>query len=162
RPGTASPPGGPCSAGASSEGEGVMRLAKPAAPRGGAGATATSGRAPAKTAGRARSRTARWRRSVILAAAVTALLAGGGGSPPPSAGSGPAFPDTPAGAQARWLFHAFGRPPIPDAAIRAHFAPAVLAKLPPAAINARLAGAGQLRLVSVTPMGPSLVVFVIS
>lgn len=53
-----------------------------------------------------------------------------------------------------------GRLPIPDAAIRAHFAPAVLAKVPPAAVNARLAGAGQLRLVSVTPQGPDLVVFV--
>jgi uncharacterized protein len=91
-----------------------------------------------------------------------AMLAGCGGSPRPAAGSGPAFPDTPAGTQARWVFHAFGSPPIPDAAIRAHFAPAVLAQLPPAAINARLAGAGQLRLVSVTPKGPNLVAFVIS
>ena len=72
------------------------------------------------------------------------------------------FPGTPAGAQARWFFQALGRLPIPAAAIRAHFAPAFLAKAPPAAINATLAGAGQLRLVSVTSTRPNLVVFVMS
>src|SRR5215469_5384177 len=138
-----------------------MRLPMLAA-LGGAGATATSDRAVAKTAGRARSRTARWRRAVALATAVLAVLAGCGGSPRPTAGSRPAFPGTPAGAQARWFVQALGRLPIPDAAIHAHFAPAFLAKLPPAAINARLAGTGQLRLLSVTPKGPNLVVFVMS
>jgi predicted esterase len=77
-------------------------------------------------------------------------------------GSGPAFPATPAGAQARWFFQALGRLPIPAAAIRAHFAPAFLAKAPPAFINAKLAGAGQLRLLSVTSPRPNLVAFVIS
>ena len=74
------------------------------------------------------------------------------------------FPGTRAGTQARWFFQALGRLPIPAAALRAHFAPAFLAKakLSPAAINARLAGAGQLRLVSVTPKQPSLVAFVVS
>ena len=91
--------------------------------------------------------------------AATAVLAGCGGS---TAGSGSAFPSTPAGAQARWFFQAAGRPPIPDAAIRAHFAPASLAKLPPAAINAGLAGAGQLGLVSVASKQPNSVVFVVS
>jgi len=90
------------------------------------------------------------------------VLAGCGGSAQPSPGSVPAFPGTPAGGQARWLFHALGRLPIPDAAIRAHFAPAFLAKAPPAFINARLAGAGQLRLVSVTSTRPNFVVFVVS
>jgi uncharacterized protein len=52
--------------------------------------------------------------------------------------------------------------PIPGAAIRAHFAPAFLAQNSPDYVNARLAGAGQLRLVSVTPKGPNLVVFVMS
>jgi len=52
--------------------------------------------------------------------------------------------------------------PIPDAAIRAHFAPAFLARNPPAYVNARLAGAGQLRLVSVTSTRPNLVSFVMS
>jgi predicted esterase len=128
---------------------------------GGAEATATSDRAVAKTASRARSRTAKWRPAVVLVAAVMVVLAGCG-SPRPSAGSGPVFPGTPAGAQARWFFQALGRLPIPDAAIRAHFAHAFLAQNSPAYVNARLAGAGQLRLVSVTPKGPNLVVFVMS
>ena len=99
---------------------------------------------------------------MVLVAAVMVVLAGCGGSPRPSAGSGPVFPGTPAGAQARWFFQALGRLPIPGAAIRAHFAPAFLAENSPAYVNARLAGAGQLRLVSVTPKGPNLVVFVMS
>jgi uncharacterized protein len=90
------------------------------------------------------------------------VLAGCGGSPRPSPGSAPAFPGTPAGAQGRWFFQALGRPPIPAAAFRAHFAPAFLAKASPAAINARLAGVGRLRLVSVTSPRPDLVVFVMS
>ncbi len=64
--------------------------------------------------------------------------------------------------QAQWFFQAAGRPPIADAAIRAHFAAAALAKTPPAAINAVLAGAGQLGLVSVTSTRPDSVVFVMS
>ena len=48
---------------------------------GGAEATATSDRAVAKTAGRARSRTARWRRAVVLVAAVMVVLAGCGSLP---------------------------------------------------------------------------------
>jgi dienelactone hydrolase len=55
-----------------------------------------------------------------------------------------------------------GRLPIPDAAFRAHFAAAFLAQNPPAYVNARLAGVGQLRLVSVTSKRPNLVVFVMS
>jgi acetyl esterase/lipase len=90
------------------------------------------------------------------------VLPGCGGSARPSPGSGPAFPSTPAGAQARWFFQALERLPIPAAAIRAHFAPAFLAQATPAAINARLAGAGQLRLVSVTSPRPNLVAFVMS
>src|SRR5499427_10975611 len=100
------------SAGASSEGEGVMRAANLAARGGGAGASAMSDWAAEKTVGRARSRTARWRRSAVLVAAVMVVLAGCGGSPRPSAGSGPVFPGTPAGAQARWLFQAMERLPI--------------------------------------------------
>jgi ORF 12 gene product N-terminal len=90
------------------------------------------------------------------------VLAGCGGSPRSSPGSGSAFPGTAAGVQARWFFQAMGRLPIPDAAMRAHFAAAFLAQNPPALINTKLAGTGQLRLVSVTPKGPDLVVFVVS
>jgi uncharacterized protein len=64
--------------------------------------------------------------------------------------------------QARWFFQAAGRPPIPDAAIRAHLAPAFLAKATPAALNAVLAGAGRLGLVSVTSKRPDSVEFVMS
>jgi len=138
-----------------------MRLANPAAPGAGAEA-AIFDRAPAKNRGRVRSRTARWRRSAVSAAAVVVVLAGCGGGAGSSPGPGPAFPGTAAGAQARWFFQALGRLPIPAAAIRAHFTPAFLAKAPPAFINARLAGAGQLRLVSVTSPRPDLVAFVMS
>jgi uncharacterized protein len=139
-----------------------MRLAHLAAPGDGAVATAISDGAAAQTVGRARSGTGRWHRSAVLAAAVLAVLAGCGGSPRPPAGSVPEFPATSAGAQARWFFHALGHLPIPDAAIRAHFAPVFLAQHSPAYINARLAGAGQLRLLSVTSKRPNLVVFVMS
>jgi uncharacterized protein len=89
-------------------------------------------------------------------------LAGCGGSHQSSAVPGPAFPGTPAGAQAQWFFQALGSLPIPDAAIRAHFDPAFLVKAPPDAINAALAGAGDLGLVSVTSTQPNLVQFVVS
>lgn len=101
-------------------------------------------------------------RFVAVAVAVMVALAGCGSSARPAPDSVPAFPGTAAGAQARWLFQALGRLPIPDAAIRAHFAPAFLAKASPAFINARLAGAGQLRLVSVTSPRPNFVAFVMS
>ena len=139
-----------------------MRLSRLAFPGDGAEATAISDPAPAKTADRIRSGTAGWRRSALVALAVTFVLAGCGGSSRSSAGPGSTFPGTLAGVQAQWFFQAVGRPPIPDAAIRAHFAPAVLAEQPPAAINARLAGAGQLGLVSVASTRPNSVVFVVS
>ena len=139
-----------------------MRLPKLAAPGDGAEAGVIPDPGCAKTTDRLRSRTAGWRRSALVAVAAMVVLAGCGGSPRPSAGPGPVFPGTPAGAQARWFFQALGRPPIPDAAIRAHFAPAFLAQNSPALINARLAGAGQLRLVSVTSTRPNAVEFVMS
>ena len=118
---------------------------------------------PATTTARPRPGTAGWRRSALAAAAVVGLLlAGCGSSPPSSSVPGPAFPSTLVGVQAQWLFQAVGKLPIPAAAIRAHFAPAFLAQATPAAINARLAGTGQLRLVSVTSPRPNLVAFVMS
>ena len=85
-----------------------------------------------------------------------------GGSHPSSASPGPAFPGTPAGAQARWLVHAIGSWPIPDAAIRAHFAAAILATTSPADLNTSLAEWKHLGLVSVTSTRPEAVVFVVS
>ena len=90
------------------------------------------------------------------------LLAGCGSSHPSSAGSGPAFPNTPAGVQAQWLLQALGSWPIPDPAIRAHFAAALLAKGSPAELNASLAKWKQLGLVSVTSKQPNSVGFVVS
>jgi len=139
-----------------------MRLAELVCPGHGAGAAAACSRASAKAIGLLRSTTARWRRSALLAAAVVVVLAGCGGSVRPAPGSAPAFPGTAAGAQARWFFQALGRLPIPAAAIRAHFAPAFLAQATPALINAKLAGAGRPRLLSVTSQRPDLVAFVVS
>jgi hypothetical protein len=98
----------------------------------------------------------------VLAAAVMVGLAGCGGSHLSSAGAGPAFPSTPAGVQARWLLQALGSWPIPDAAIRAHFAPAVLAATSPADLNVLFAEWKQLGLVSVTSKQPGSVEFVVS
>ena len=84
--------------------------------------------APAPATGRPRPGPGRWRRSALVAVTVAGLLlAGCGSSHPSSAVPGPAFPRTPAGVQAQWLLQALGRWPIPDAAIRVHFAAALLA-----------------------------------
>ena len=140
-----------------------MGLPKLALPGGRAKTTTIYYPAPATTTGRPRPGPAGWRRSALVAVAVMGLLlAGCGSSPRSSAPPGPAFPGTPAGVQAQWLFQAVGKLPIPAAAIRAHFAPAFLANASPAAINAKLAGAGQLGLVSVTSKGPNVEAFVMS
>ena len=86
-----------------------------------------------------RSTAAGWRQAAVVAAAVMVVLAGCRGSHQSSASPGPAFPGTPAGVQAQWLLQAIGRWPIPDAAIRAHFAAAVLAATSPADLNTSLA-----------------------
>jgi ORF 12 gene product N-terminal len=56
----------------------------------------------------------------------------------------------------------WGSWPIPDAAIRAHFAAAILATTSPADLNVSLAEWKQLGLVSVTSTRPDAVVFVVS
>ena len=140
-----------------------MRLPKLAFPGGRAEAIAISGPAPATTTDRLRPGTVRWRRPALVAVAVMGLLlAGCGSSPRSSTAPGPAFPSTPAGVQAQWFFQAAGRPPIPAAAIRAHLAPAFLGTASPAVLNAVLAGAGQLGLVSVASTRSNSVVFVMS
>jgi uncharacterized protein len=109
-----------------------------------------------------RSTAARWRQAAVVAAAIVVVLAGCGGSQQSSAGPGPAFPSTPAGAQAQWLFQAIGSWPIPDAAIRAHFDAAYLAKNPPADLDTLLAEFKRLGLVSVTSTRPDSAVLVVS
>jgi uncharacterized protein len=140
-----------------------MWLPKLACPGGRAEAAAICDPAPATTMDRLWLGPARWRRSALVAVAVTGLLlAGCGSSHPSSAPPGPAFPGTPAGVQARWFFQAAGRPPIPAAAIRAHFDAALLRNLPPTKFNILLTGTGQLGLVSVTSTRPNSVSFVMS
>jgi len=140
-----------------------MGLPKLAFPGGRAKTTTIYYPAPAMTTGRPGPGTAGRGRSALVVVAVLGLLvAGCGSSPAPSAGPGPAFPSTPAGVQARWLFQALGSWPIPDAAIRAHFAPAVLATTSPADLNLSLADWKQLGLVSVTSERPNSVAFVVS
>ena len=140
-----------------------MGLPKLAFPGGRAKTTTIYYPAPATTAGRPRPGPARWRRSALVAVAVAGLLlAGCGSSHPSSASPGPAFPSTPAGVQAQWLLQALARWPIPAAAIRAHFAPALLAKGSPAELNASLEEWQQLGLVSVTSKQPNSVEFVVS
>jgi beta-lactamase class A len=76
----------------------------------------------------------------------------------PSATSAPAtspaavasLPDTPVGAQARWLFGAVVHPPIPAAAITAHFDKAFLGKVTPAQLNSVLGQVKTLRLDAIT------------
>jgi len=131
-----------------------MWLSKLAFPGGGAEAAA---------AGRLRSRTAGRHRSVLVAAAVVGLLlAGCGSSPPSSAGSGPAFPGTPAGVQAQWLWQTLGTLPIPAATLRAHIAPALLGNETPAEVNASLAKWEHLSLVSAASTQPNSAAFVVS
>src|SRR6516225_9761602 len=140
-----------------------MRLPKLAFPGGRAKTTTIYYPAPATTAGRPRPGPGRWRRSALVAVTVAGLLlAGCGSSHPASAVPGPAFPRTPAGVQAQWLLQALESWPIPDAAIRAHFAAALLAKGSPAELNASLAEWQQLGLVSVTSKQPNSVEFVVS
>jgi beta-lactamase class A len=64
------------------------------------------------------------------------------------------LPSTPVGAQARWLFAAAVHPPIPTAAINAHFDRAFLAQAPAAELNQVLAGVKTLKLDAVTLSTP--------
>jgi uncharacterized protein len=139
-----------------------MWPSKLASPGNRARATAVSGPALATPGDRRRPGRTSWRVTVLLAVAVVVGLAGCGGSHPSSAAAGPAFPGTPAGVQAQWLLQALGSWPIPDAAIRSHFSPAILATTSPADLNVSLAEWKQLGLVSVASKQPDSVEFVVS
>ena len=73
-----------------------------------------------------------------------------------------AAPDTPAGAQLRWLIGAIAHLPISDAQVRAHFDPAFLAEVSPAALNQALQEATSPRLLSVEVSELSTVVASVS
>jgi len=60
------------------------------------------------------------------------------------------LPGTPVGGQARWLFGAIVHPPIPAAAITAHFDKAFLGKVTPAQLNSVLGQVKTLRLDAIT------------
>lgn len=81
-------------------------------------------------------------------AAATARAAASAPATSPTAGA--SLPDSPVGAQARWLFAAVVHPPIPAAAITAHFDKAFLGKVTPAQLNSVLGQVKTLRLDAVT------------
>jgi beta-lactamase class A len=89
--------------------------------------------------------------SSVLTASVLAACSGGGSVTPSSAAAThPAvtLPDTPAGAQARWLIAAMTHLPIGAAALRAHFDAGFLVPVSPASINQMLRGIGGVTLTS--------------
>jgi beta-lactamase class A len=94
----------------------------------------------------------RFAAAVISAALMASVLAAcsGGGSVTPSSSTAthPAvtLPDTPAGAQARWLIAAMTHLPIGTAALRAHFDAGFLVPVSPASINRMLRGIGGVTL----------------
>jgi hypothetical protein len=95
--------------------------------------------------------------AAVLAAAgilsATAACSGGAQQPPGPTATASAttgttaatLPATPPGAQARWLLGAIAHPPIPAAAITAHFDQVFLTKIPAAQLNATFARVGTLR-----------------
>jgi beta-lactamase class A len=108
-----------------------------------------------------------------LIVAVTILAACGSPKPPAPPGSATAtatarpskavtLPDTPAGAQARWLIAATAHLPMSDAEVRAHFDSAFLAQVSPAMLNQGLQGATAAKLVSIEVSQPRTLVAVVS
>ncbi len=106
---------------------------------------------------------------VLIAAAV--LLAAACSSPAPvrsaaAASTGPAKavipPDTPAGAQLRWLITAVAHLPMSDAQVRAHFDAAFLAQVSPSMLNQALHGATGVKLLSIQVSEPSALIAIVS
>ena len=111
---------------------------------------------------------------LVLMAAV-ALLAGACSSPgtptPPGPTTGAASarpakavipPDTPAGAQLRWLIAAVAHLPMSGAQVRAHFDAPFLAQVSPAMLNQALQGATGVKLLSIQVSKPSTLVAIVS
>jgi hypothetical protein len=88
------------------------------------------------------------------------------GTPTAGATAGPAKavvpPDTPAGAQLRWLIGAMARLPLSGAQVRAHFDAAFLAQVSPAAVNEMLQEAISIDLLSFRVNQPGTLVASIS
>ena len=104
---------------------------------------------------------------VVLMAAVV-LLAAACSSPGPataaSTGSVKAVvpPDTPAGAQLRWLIAAVAHLPMSDTQVRAHFDAAFLAQVSPAMLNQALQGATGVKLLSIEVSEPTALIAIVS
>jgi beta-lactamase class A len=83
-----------------------------------------------------------------------------------AASAGPAKavipPDTPAGAQLRWLIAAVAHLPMSGAQVRAHFDAAFLAQVSRAMLNQGLQGATGVKLLSIQVSEPSMLVAIVS
>lgn len=88
------------------------------------------------------------------------LLAGACGSPGPGKAVTP--PDTPAGAQLRWLIAATAHLPVPVAQVRAHFDAAFLVQVSPAMINQALQEVGSVQLLSIKVSEPDTLTTVVT
>ena len=105
---------------------------------------------------------------VVLMATVALLAAAcsSPGSATAAASTGPAKavipPDTPAGAQLRWLIAAVAHLPMSDAQVRAHFDAAFLAQVSPAMLNQGLQGATGVQLLSIEVSEPSTLIAMVS
>src|SRR5580693_7937647 len=93
---------------------------------------------------------------IVAVVLVAAACSSPGGAPVRSAAATPAGPakavippDTPAGAQLRWLIGALARLPLPDAQVRAHFDAAFLAQVSPPVLNQALEAVVSVKLLSI-------------
>ena len=120
-------------------------------------------------------RSGRFARIVIMFAlvALALLLVACGSAATPSSSatsagasstlkSGVPVPDTPAGAQARWLIGATAHLPIPEGEVRAHFDAGFLGKVSPATLNQALKGAADMSVVSITTDEPRALVVIVA
>jgi beta-lactamase class A len=119
----------------------------------------------ARTTGRLRAAAA----TAIAVAAAAAMAAAGcdSSTPKPAASPTPSrsaarFPDTAAGRQAHWLLGAVAHPPIPAAAIKAHFDATFLTQVPASRLNSVFATVSSLRLDSITQSTPGTLAFVVT
>jgi len=101
---------------------------------------------------------------VVLVGSALAACSGSGparSSSPPTAPA-VALPDSPVGAQARWLIAAMAHLPIADVDVSAHFDAAFLAEVSPPMLNQVLQGFPGMRLVSVEVDQPTTLVAITS
>jgi hypothetical protein len=119
----------------------------------------------ARTTGRLRAAAA----TAIAVAAACTLAAAGCDSPAPEpaanatpSGSAAGFPDTAVGRQAHWLLGAVAHPPVPAAAIKAHFDATFLTQVPASRLNGVFAVVRSLRLGSITRSTPGTLAFVVT